>query len=341
MILVLNCGSQSIKWKLFRRESKSVLKLEKENKIDIFKIKEYKKILIRELKKIDKKDIKIIGHRFVFGGDKFRDPLVITKKNLKELKKFNKFAPLHNPFNILGIEMTQRAFPNSEQIVVFDTGFYKNLPEKASTYSLPKNIREKLGFKRFGFHGISHKFAAEQASKKIKKQFKKLKIITCHLGGGASITAIKNGKAIDTSMGFTPMEGLLMMTRSGDIDPGIVLELVKKYSLKKTSEILNYESGMKGLCGEDKMLKVLKRKDKKAKLALDIFVYKIKKYIGSYYSILNGCDILIFTGTIGYGSSKIRNMVCKNLGILKNTKVLAIKTDEELEIAREINKLKK
>jgi len=343
MILVLNCGSQSIKWKLFERKSKSVLKLKKQGETDVFGIKNYKNILIRELKKIDgnQKNIKIIGHRVVYGGDKFRNPIIITKNNLKELKKFNKFAPLHNPFNILGIEITQKIFPYSKQIAVFDTGFYKDLPQKACIYALPKSIRNKFGFKKFGFHGISHKFASEQASKQIKKPFEKLRIITCHLGGGSSITAIKNGKVIDTSMGFTPMEGLMMMTRAGDIDAGIVLELVEKYSIKKTGQILNYESGIKGLCGQDEMLKVLeriKKGDKKAKLALDIFVYKIKKYIGSYYAILNGCDLLVFTGTIGYGSSKIRNMICKDLGILKNTKILKIKTDEELKIAQEVNK---
>ncbi len=338
MILVLNCGSQSIKWKLF--EKKSVWKLKKQGQTDVLNIKNYKNILIKELEKIAgcKKDIKIIGHRVVHGGDKFRDPTLITKKNLKELKKFDKFAPLHNPFNILGIEISQKIFPNSKQIAVFDTGFYKKLSEQSSVYPLPKNIRDKFGFKRFGFHGISHKFAAERASQQIRKPFKKLKIITCHLGGGSSITAIKNGKVIDTSMGFTPMEGVMMMTRAGDIDAGIVLELVNKFSVKKVNEILNYESGIKGLCNEDKMLKVLKRKDRKAKLALDVFVYKIKKYIGSYYAILNGCDLLVFTGTIGYGSSKIRNMICKDLGILKNTKVLIIKANEELEIAMEINK---
>ena len=343
MILVLNCGSQSIKWKLFERKSKSVLELKKQGQTDVFNIKNFKDILIKELEKIVgyKKNIKIIGHRVVYGGPKFRDPTLITKKNLKELKKFDKFAPLHNPFNILGIETSQKIFPNSKQIAVFDTGFYKNLSEKASIYPLPKKIRDKFGFKRFGFHGISHKFVAEQASQQIKKPFPKLKIITCHLGGGSSITAIKNGKVIDTSMGFTPMEGIMMMTRAGDIDAGIVLELVNKFSVKKVNEILNYESGIKGLCGEDKMLKILekiKKGDRNASLALDIFVYKIKKYIGSYYTILNGCDLLVFTGTIGYGSSKIRNMICKDLGILKNTKVLTIKTNEELEIAMEINK---
>ncbi len=342
MILVLNCGSQSIKWKLFecKRNSGSGLKLKKQGEANVFDVKNYEKTLIKELKKVInyKKDVKVIGHRIVHGGKKFREPTLITEENLKELKRFNKLAPLHNPFNVLGVGIAKKIFPNVKQIAVFDTSFYKDLPEKASVYALPGYIKKEFGFQRFGFHGISHKFAAKEASKKVKKPFKKLKIITCHLGGGSSITAVKNGKAIDTSMGFTPMAGLLMMTRAGDIDAGIVLQLVERFSVEKTDEILNFESGIKAICGEKEMLKVLekaRRGDKKAKLALNIFVYKIRKYIGSYYAVLNGCDLLVFTGTIGYGSLKIRNMVCKNLNILKNTKVLSIKTNEELAIAEE------
>ena len=204
---------------------------------------------------------------------------------------------------------------------------------------MPEEIRKKHKIRRFGFHGISHEYVAKEAAKRIKRPFKKLKIITCHLGGGSSITAIKNGKAIDTSMGFTPMEGLIMMTRPGDIDAGIVLELVKDFSLKKTDKILNFQSGLKGICGKEKMLDVLKKAkqgNKKAKLALDLFAYRIQKYIGSYFTILGGCDLLIFTGTIGFFSAKIRNMICRDLTILKNTKILAIKTDEEFSIAQKI-----
>jgi len=338
MVLVLNCGSQSIKWKLFEDN----LKLAKEGKREVLNPKNYQRILTKELRKTAKykKDIKLIGHRVVHGGNKFRRPTLINQRNLKELEKFNEFAPLHNPFNILGIKISQKIFPNSKQTAVFDTGFYLNLPEKASNYTLPKYIIKKFGFQRLGFHGISHEFAAEEAAKKIKKPFKKLKIITCHLGGGSSITAIKNGRAIDTSMGFTPMEGIVMMTRPGDIDAGIVLELAKSFSPKRANKILNFESGLKSISGGTKeMLEILgkaRKGDKKAKLALEIFIYKIKKYIGAYFAILEGCDLLIFTGTIGWGSLKIRKMICKDLTILKNTKILAIETDEELAIARKI-----
>jgi acetate kinase len=342
MILVLNCGSQSIKWKLFEDN----LKLKKKGERDVFNSQNYRKVLTKEFEKISnyKKEIKIIGHRVVHGGNKFRKPTLINKRSLKELEKFNKFAPLHNPFNILGIKISQKIFPDSKQIAVFDTDFYLNLSEKAFDYTLPKYIIKKFGFKRLGFHGVSHEFVAKEAARKVKRPFKKLKIITCHLGGGSSITAIKNGRAIDTSMGFTPMEGVIMMTRPGDIDAGIVLELTKNFSLKKTDEILNLESGLKSISGSKGMLEILrkaKKGNKRAKFALEIFAYKIKKYIGAYFAILGGCDLLVFTGTIGYGSLKIRKMICKDLTILKNTKILAIETNEELAIAKKIIKVAK
>lgn len=339
MILVLNCGSQSIKWRLFRKKN---LKLLDQGEKTVFNLNNFEGILFREINKIKNKyfdKIQKIGHRVVHGGEKFRKPTKITKQVLKELEKFNKLAPLHNPFNILGIKVVKKVFPEIPQIAVFDTEFYKDLPEKVYIYPLPEKIRKKYKIRRFGFHGISHEYAAKEAAKRIKKPFEKLKIITCHLGGGSSITAIKNGKAVDTSMGFTPMEGLIMMTRSGDIDAGIVLELVKKFSLEKANKILNFESGLKSICGEENMLDVLKKAkqgNKKAKLALDLFVYRIQKYIGAYFAILGGCDLLIFTGTIGFFSAKIRNMICRDLTILKNTKILAIKTNEELSIAQKI-----
>ena len=292
--------------------------------------------------KISGLKIDVIGHRVVHGGGKFIKPIKITDENLAELEKFNHLAPLHNPFNILVIKTCQSIFKNIPQFAVFDTEFFSNLPEESYTCALPENIVKEFGFKKYGFQGISHEFVAKQAAVLAKKPFNKLNIITCHLGGGSSITAIKKGKVIDTSMGFTPLDGLVMMTRPGNIDAGIVLELVRNFSLDKASEILNKDSGIKGICGEGDMLKVLemvKNGDKKAKLALDIFVYSIKKYIGAYYAVLGGCDILVFTGSIGSGSAKIRNMICKDLKILSKTKVLAIETNEELEIASKILKI--
>ncbi|MDD2731710.1 MAG: acetate kinase [Candidatus Pacebacteria bacterium] len=332
MILILNCGSQSIKWKLFDKG----LKLKRQKKREVFNSKDYRKVLIAELEGLkEASKIEKIGHRVVHGGERFRKKTRIDSRVLKEIRKLNSLAPLHNPFNLLGIETAKRIFPKVPQIAVFDTEIYSDLPDYASTYPLPENIAGK--YRRFGFHGISHYYAMRKGAQMINRPYNKLKIITCHLGGGASITAFRNGKAIDTSMGFTPMEGLMMMTRCGDIDPGITIELAKRFSVKRCDRILNFESGFKGLTGIDSMIKVLKkRKDKKVRLALDIFIYRIKKYISAYFGILKGCDLLVFTGTIGFKSKIIRNMILKDLDILKNTKIKAIETDEELAIAEKI-----
>src|SRR3989344_183497 len=300
MILVLNCGSQSIKWKVFSEKLKAL----KEGKREILNTADFEKDLEKEIEKIivalRSKNLKIsiIGHRVVHGKNIFREPTEITEENLKELDALNYLNPLHNPFNVLGIKICQKILIGVPQFAVFDTEFFKDLPEVAYTYALPKKIIKEFGFRRYGFHGISHEYAARKAAEKIKKPFEKLKIITCHLGGGASITAIKNGKAIDTSMGYSPTEGVIMMTRSGDIDNEIILKMS------------------------------------------EIFVYQIKKYIGAYYAILGGCDILVFTGAVGFGSVKIRNMICNDLNILKKMKVRAIETNEELAIALKILNLK-
>lgn len=341
MILVLNCGSQSIKWELFNEN----LKPAGQGLVSVFDSKEYKNTIEKELLKIKNGNkISAVGHRVVHGAGIFKKPLKITENNLKTLEKLNYLAPLHDPYNILGIRACQKSFKNIPQIAVFDTEFFSDLPEKSYTYALPEKIAKEFNFRRFGFHGISHEYVAKKAAEKIKKPFNRLKIITCHLGGGASITAIKNGKAIDTSMGFTPQEGLVMMTRPGNIDAGIVLELVKKFSADKTADILNKESGLNGICGESDMLRVLekvKAGDKKAKLALEVFVYSIQKYIGAYYAVLAGCDVLVFTGSIGSGYKITRDMICRDLGILKKTKILSIETNEELAIAEKIKKINK
>lgn len=333
MILVLNCGSQSIKWKLFNRD----LKVKKEGVFHIFENRNYEKILISELGKIKQyqKDIKAIGHRFVHGGNIFKTPIIVKKENLKKLESLNDLAPLHNQFNISGIKFAQSIFPKAKHVVFFDTEFFSNLSEKVITYPLPEKIRNKYGIRKFGFHGISHEYAAREAARIMQKPVKNLKIITCHFGGGSSIAAIDKGKAVDTSMGFSPLDGVVMMTRPGSLDPGIILYLKDK--VKNLEYVLNYESGLKGICGMTDMrdiLKAVKRKNRKAKLALDIFIYSVQKYIGSYFAILGGCDSLVFTGAIGSGSAMIVNMICKNLSILKNTMVLSIKPDEELAIAQ-------
>lgn len=325
-----------MKWKLFNEK----FKLLQKNKVEVLDSQDYKHILEGELRELIGQDINLIGHRVVHGGKIFIKPTRITKENIADLEKLNNLAPLHNPHNVLGIKTCLDIFVGKINVAVFDTEFFENLSEKAFTYALPQNIVGELGFRRYGFHGISHEYVASAAAKAMadKKKAAK-KIITVHLGGGASITAIKNGKAIDTSMGFTPLEGLVMMTRAGNIDSGVVLEIAKNFGVEKAGDILNKESGIKGICGEGDMLEVLRKVragDRKYKLALDVFIYSIQKYIGSYYAILGGCDVLVFTGSIGSGLKITRNMVCKNLTILGKTKVLAIETDEELAIAQKI-----
>jgi len=350
MILVLNCGSQSIKWKVFTED----FKVAKEGRREVDDQKNFQQILEEELGKITE-EITLIGHRVVHGKNLFCQPVKITPENLQQLETLNYLAPLHNPYNVLGIKACQKKFAYStssgqagvDNIAVFDTEFFSppagGLSQVAYTYALPSEIAEKYGYRKYGFHGISHEFVARKAA---GKKFEKLKIITCHLGGGASITAIKNGVAVDTSMGFTPMQGLVMMTRAGDMDFGIVLEMAKNFGLDKTNEILNKESGVKGICGENEMLKVLQiinnkktespESYRRAQLAFDVFVYSIKKYIGSYFAVLGGCDLLVFTGSIGAGDPMTRDAVCKDMPILKKTKILAIETDEELAIANKI-----
>jgi acetate kinase len=336
MILVLNCGSQSIKYKVFEDD----LSLVKEKKVEVKSQKDYPKILKKELNNCQsyQKEINLVGHRVVHGGEKFRQPLIVNSKILKELKQFNNLAPLHNPFNLLGVEQALAFFPRAKQIVVFDTAFFSSLPNKAVICPLSEALRKKYGFRKYGFHGISHEYAAQTAAKLIGKPWERLKIITCHLGGGASITAIKNGHAIDTSMGFTPLAGLLMMTRPGDIDPGIITKLCQDLSTKEVERILNKESGLKGICGFSDMRQVLsgvKAGNKKCRLALEVFVYQIQKYIGAYNTILGGCDALVFTGAIGTGSEKIRKLILKGLN---TQRVLAVEANEELAIAQKIRK---
>ncbi|MCD6233258.1 acetate/propionate family kinase [bacterium] len=337
MIFIVNCGSQSIKWKLFQ----NTLSLEKEGKRNVFRSRDFRKYLREELRKVlsYRKEINIIGHRVVHGGLKYRNPTIITQKVLQDLQQLSKYAPLHNPYNILGIKEARKFFPKVKQVAVFDTGFFAFLPQKASYYPLPKEILKKYGFQRLGFHGISHEYAAREAAKEVKKPFERLKIITCHLGGGMSISAIKNGRAVETSMGFTPLEGLMMMTRAGDIDAGIVLGLCKRLSPKKTEKILNFDSGVVSIAGTKDMLEILdkaRKGNKKAKFALEIFSYRIKKYIGAYFAVLGNCDVLVFTGMIGWGSRKVRSMICKELSFLNKTRVLSIAPNEELAIARKL-----
>lgn len=303
-------------------------------------------------------EINAIGHRVVHGGEEFREPVVVTKEVIESLKKFSKLAPLHNPPNILGIEICQELSPETKNIAVFDTGFYASLPKEAFIYALPYQFYKEHKIRRYGFHGISHQYIAQQAEKILGKRIERL--ITCHLGAGSSITALKAGQPIDTSMGFTPLEGLVMESRSGSIDPAILLYLITelKYSPEEVNEILNKKSGYIGICNYKDFREILESEEELPKLAYQIYLRSVVKYIGSYIALLEGLEAIVFTAGIGEGSARFRKDVMSHFKYLgaeinkeKNEKaesiisteeskikILVVHTDEELMIAQAVFK---
>ncbi|MCD4666887.1 acetate/propionate family kinase [archaeon] len=301
--LILNVGSSSIKYSIFNNNQR-ILK-DEIKKIEISKIKNHEQAINLIIKKIKDHKINIIGHRVVHGLD-LRKPSLINKQIIKEIEEASKFAPLHNPYELKVIKICQKKF-KQKQFAVFDTEFFKDLPDYVKNYSLPEAITKKYKIQRYGFHGLSHEYLLQQTSKLLKN--KKPNIIICHLGNGCSISAIKKGKPIDTSMGFTPLEGPMMGTRSGTIDPGIILYLKDK----NLGEILNKKSGFLGVSQISRYIpKLLKSKNKKAKLAIKMFTYQIRKYIGSYQILLNPLDAIIFSAGIGEHESKIRKLILEN-----------------------------
>lgn len=288
-------------------------------------------------------DLKIsaIGHRVVHGGANFKKITPITHDILMQIAKLDNYAPLHNPLNRLGIEMAAELFANVAQFAVFDTAFHRKIPDYAGRYAIPENLSENVDFYRYGFHGISCQHSTNAAAKILNKSPENLNLIILHLGGGASATAVKNGVSVDTSMGFSPTEGLVMASRSGDIDPMISLTLQREgKSFEDINQLLNKQSGLNGVCGETDMRVILQRAeqgDEACLLALNLFCYRIKKYIGAYFAVLNGkVDALIFTGGIGENAPAIRQQILENLDGLNLPVVLVIHTEEEREIALQI-----
>lgn len=343
-ILVFNVGSSSIKFSLFDGTDK----VETGNYERLKTSQDYEKAVKKILDKF--KDIKIdaIAHRIVHGGE-LNKPTKITKKVKDTIKEFSVFAPLHNPKQLKVVEIIEKN-SKKDQYAVFDTMFFANLPEVSKNYALPKTIVKENNIRRYGFHGLSHKFVSQGL---------KGKIITCHLGSGSSISAIINGKPIDTSMGLTPLEGLIMGTRSGNIDPGIILHLEKKgYNV---NEILNEKSGLKGISGHNDFRDILStmNKDKDSKLAYDMFIYQIVKIVGSYVAAMNGLNNLVFTAAIGENVAKLRKDVCahfefmgtklnnkrnkKNEEVISSigskVKVFVKRTNEEKMIVEEVLKI--
>ena len=339
-IAVFNAGSSSLKCKLFDFPSKHLLY---ENTIEHigeegYGIASHAEAL--ELLEIDFDSLDAVGHRVVHGGEKLQQSVFIDAHVKASIKELSVLAPLHNPANLLGIEVAMQKAPNIPHVAVFDTAFHATMPKEAYLYALPFALYEKEGIRRYGFHGTSHAYLAKEAAKILNKELRETNIITLHLGNGASACAIKNGKSIDTSMGFTPLEGLVMGTRCGDIDAEIVLYLERELQMnpKEIEKLLNKESGLKGICSENDMREILLREDEQAKLAVAIMVRRIQKYIGAYMVMLEDIDAIVFSGGIGENSKEIRDAVMSNR-VLKGIRSLVIQTDEELEIANECYRL--
>ncbi|MBW3015643.1 acetate kinase [Candidatus Woesearchaeota archaeon] len=368
-ILVLNCGSSSIKYKLFddnkALDSGLIERIgEKGSKISNYGqgVRLMLDNLIKSKKITSLREIDAVGHRVVHGGEVSK-PCRITKKVMKIIREFSSVAPLHNPVELKGIREVKKVL-KVQHVAVFDTAFHQSMPEKAFIYALPYRFYKREGIRRYGFHGTSHEYVSLRAAELLRKPITQLKIITCHLGAGCSITAIDKGKVVDTSMGFTPLEGLVMGTRTGDIDPGVIIYLSdkKKISGKRLDAIFNKQSGLKGIAGSKDMRDIIegyKNGSKRCELALDVFCYRIRKYIAAYYAVLNKADAIVFTAGIGENSPLVRKLTadipCLAIKIDANknnkvkegvissrnskVKVLVIPTDEEKMIAIEVQKV--
>jgi acetate kinase len=310
----------------------------------------------------DLSEISAVGHRVVHGGDTFTEPTLINSDVIQKIKECSDLAPLHNPANLIGIETAINLLPDVPHVAVFDTAFHQTLPEKAYLYALPYEFYTLYKIRKYGFHGISCKYTSRRAAMILNRPISELKMIVCHLGNGVTVDAIKYGKSIDTSMGFTPLEGLIMGTRCGDLDSGVLIYLLRKLNLsvQELDDLLNKKSGLLGISGVSNdvrdIIKSMNEGNERCKLALEMFAYRVKKYIGAYMAILGGLDVLVFTAGIGESSPFMRSMICRNLDILgiildenvnskvigteglinapnSKVKVLVIPTNEEKEIA--------
>lgn len=393
-VLVINCGSSSLKYQLIDMENEEVIAKGLAERIGIegsvlkHQPKGSDKISIERPMPTHKEalqtlmdalldnnygviknmnEISAVGHRVVHAGEKFADSVVINDEVMGALKECIDVAPLHNPPNIMGIEACREIMPNVPMVGVFDTAFHQTMPEKAYIYAVPYEYYEKHRIRRYGFHGTSHKYVSERAAAMLGKPLEDLRIITCHLGNGASVTAVQNGKSVETSMGFTPLEGLVMGTRSGDMDPAIVKFLADKenLSIAEVDKILNKKSGVLGISGVSSDFRDIEEAaeagNDRAKLALEVYIHRVKKYIGAYAAVMNGVDAVVFTAGLGENSGIMRSAICKDMSFLgieldeeKNqvrgketdiskagskVKVLLIPTNEELMIARDTKKL--
>ncbi|MFC1677727.1 acetate/propionate family kinase [Planctomycetota bacterium] len=394
-VLVINAGSSSIKYQLYEMPQAEVLAkgfVERIGEADSMLNHNYNgtpytaKVKAQDHEKameiildtlVDDKvgvmkditNIKAVGHRVVHGGEEFTGSMLIDDKVIASIEKFADLAPLHNPPNLTGIRAAQHSLPDAKQIACFDTAFHSTIPKVAYLYALPYELYEKYHIRRYGFHGTSHRYVARRAAELMSMSKDDANIITCHLGNGCSIAAVKQGKSVDTSMGLTPLEGLVMGTRSGDFDPAILFYLADKgYSVKELNTICNKKSGLLGITGESNDMRNLgelaAKGNKRAQLAIDIFCYRIKKYIGAYTAVLGRVDAVVFTGGIGENGVDVRANICNEMqgvGIEldtdknkatssedrdvssdnSNVKVFVIATNEEAAIANDTYELSK
>jgi acetate kinase len=389
-VLVINCGSSSLKYQVLDMTNEQLLckglverigmdgsiitheKIGQDKFVNETPMQDHKDAIAIVLEAIqnadhgvvkDMNEIGAVGHRVVHAGEKFAKSVLINDEVIKALEECVELAPLHNPPNLLGIAACQQLMPNTPMVGVFDTAFHQTMPPESYIYAIPYEFYERHGIRRYGFHGTSHKYVAERASDMLNVNLDDLKIITCHLGNGASVSAIKRGKCIDTSMGFTPLEGLVMGTRSGDIDPAIVTFIREKENLEQgeANEILNKKSGVLGISGVSSDFRDLEAAaeegNERAQLALKVFAHKVRFYIGAYIAEMNGVDAIVFTAGVGENDIGMRDIICNDLGnlgikldLVKNkvrgketiisredsrVKILLIPTNEELMIARD------
>ncbi len=372
LILVINCGSSSAKYQLFdirknKALAKGVVERIGENG-SALRHNAGNRVLSRRISCRDhniaidmivealtderygvigaKDEISGVGHRVVHGGEEFKESTFITEKVLRSLRKFSELAPLHNPPALLGIEACARILKDVPQAAVFDTSFHQTMPATAFLYGIPFGYYKKYGIRRYGFHGTSHRYVSEEASRILKRPLRRLKLITCHLGNGCSMAAVNKGKSVDTTMGFTPLEGLIMGTRSGDLDPAVVFYIMEKegVSPERIGNILNKESGLLGISGISNDMRDILKESKgrgdtamRARLAIDMFIYRIKKYIGAYNAAMGGLDAVIFTAGIGENHPWMIRKIASDLkgAVSKKVRFMTVPTNEEMLIARD------
>jgi acetate kinase len=356
-ILVLNAGSSSLKFNLFESDSEQVLA-----KGDLERVAGMADALKSVFQQIDSASVDAVGHRVVHGGDRFHESVIIDAEVEKQIEELSILAPLHNPHNLEGFRAAREYLPRVPQVAVFDTAFHHTLPPRAYMYGLPYEYLTEKKIRRYGFHGISHRYVSWRFAQIHGKKRSDYRMITCHLGNGCSVCAISHGQSIDTSMGFTPLEGLIMGTRSGDVDAGAILHLIthKSQDPALLLHVLNDASGLKGISGVSNDMRDLLREagegNDRAELAIEAFCYRVRKYIGMYLAAMDGADVLIFTGGIGENAAAIRARICEGLGSLgiavdaeanerdsrdareigrSKIPVWVVPTDEELLIARD------